>query len=67
MLREWMIDLIGKYAYNNNLGFEIGYRYWRFEDRNASVSFGPDFTGRLPVRQLYSQRQGFMLGAEYTF
>lgn len=65
--RGWMIDLIGKYAYNNNLGFELGYRYWRFEDRNASVSFGPDFTGSLPVRQLYSQRQGFMLGAEYTF
>ena len=65
--RGWMIDLIGEYAYNNNLGFELGYRYWRFEDRNASVLFGPDLTGSLPVRQLYSQRQGFMLGAEYTF
>ena len=65
--RGWMIDLIGKYAYNNNLGLEVGYRYWRFEDRNAVVAFGPAFTSDFPIRQLYSQRQGFMIGAEYTF
>ena len=65
--RGWMIDLIGKYAYDNNLGFEVGYRYWRFEDRNAVVAFGPAFTSNFPIRQIYSQRQGFMIGAEYTF
>jgi hypothetical protein len=65
--RGWMIDLIGKYAYDNNLGFEVGYRYWRFEDRNAVVAFGPAFTSDFPIRQIYSQRQGFMIGAEYTF
>ena len=65
--RGWMVDLIGKYAYDNNLGFEVGYRYWRFEDRNAVVAFGPAFTSDFPIRQIYSQRQGFMIGAEYTF
>ena len=65
--RGWMVDLIGKYAYDNNLGFEVGYRYWRFEDRNAVVAFGPAFTSNFPIRQIYSQRQGFMIGAEYTF
>tara|TARA_Y100000022_G_scaffold154710_1_gene136789 strand:+ start:7127 stop:8692 length:1566 start_codon:yes stop_codon:yes gene_type:complete len=65
--RGWMIDFIGKYAYNNNLGFEVGYRFWRFEDRNAVNTFGPTFATEFPIRQLYSQRQGFMLGAEYTF
>ena len=65
--RGWMVDLIGKYAYNNNLGLEVGYRFWRFEDRDAIVNFGPAFTSELPIRQLYSQRQGFIIGAEYTF
>ena len=65
--RGWMVDLIGKYAYNYNLGFELGYRFWRFEDRNAVNTFGPAFTSSFPVRQLYSQRQGFIIGAEYTF
>ena len=65
--RGWMIDLIGKYAYNNNLGFELGYRFWRFEDRNVVNTFGPDFASAWPVRQLYSQRQGFIIGVEYSF
>ena len=65
--RGWMIDLMGNYSYNNNLGFEIGYRFWRFEDRDAVNTNHAIFPLTFPIRQLYSQRQGFMIGAEYTF
>lgn len=62
-----MLDLLLNYQHDNQLDFEIGYRYWDLDADSATTSFGPSFSTAYPSRSLYSIRSGLLIGAKYKF